>query len=60
MYQYALGGDSVLIALRSSMDWLARHATPAQLGRARHEVANMFVSWNAQAAWRFSRRPKVR
>jgi 2-methylisoborneol synthase len=48
----ALAGEQVLIALRSSMDWLGRHATPAQLNRARHEVANMFVSWNAQAAWR--------
>jgi 2-methylisoborneol synthase len=48
----ALAGDDVLIALRSSMEWLARHATPSQLHRTRHEIANMFVSWNAAASWR--------
>jgi 2-methylisoborneol synthase len=52
----ALRGHPVLIALRSSMDWLSRHATPAQLHRTRHEIANMFVTWNQQAAWRSAER----
>jgi len=52
----ALDGHPVLVALRSSMEWLAGHATPAQLNRCRHEVAGMFVSWNTQAEWRKSAR----
>jgi 2-methylisoborneol synthase len=47
-----VGGDQVRIALGSAIDWLTRQATPAQLERARHETTRMFVSWNAQAAWK--------
>jgi 2-methylisoborneol synthase len=51
-----VGGDQVRIALRSAMEWIARRATPAQQVRARHETANMFVSWNNQATWRTQQR----
>jgi 2-methylisoborneol synthase len=50
--QDAMRSDPVLVALRSSLDWIARSATPSQVARARHEVTSMFVMWNANAAWR--------
>ena len=50
----ALRSDPVHIALRSSLDWIARSATPSQVARARHETTSMFVMWNANAAWRTS------
>ena len=48
----AMGADPVRIALRSSLDWVARSATRSQVARARHEAANTFGMWNAKAAWR--------
>jgi len=47
-----LRSDPVLVALRSGIDHLARHASPAQVQRACYATFAMFVSWNAYAAWR--------
>ncbi|RKT55429.1 family 2 encapsulin nanocompartment cargo protein terpene cyclase [Saccharothrix australiensis] len=48
----ALRSDPVLVALRTGIDHLARHGTPAQVQRAVYSTAAMFVSWNTYAAWR--------
>ncbi|HEY2442831.1 MAG TPA: family 2 encapsulin nanocompartment cargo protein terpene cyclase [Streptosporangiaceae bacterium] len=45
--------DPVLVALRSATDHLMRHATPAQVMRARSATGQMYVSWTAYAAWRY-------
>jgi 2-methylisoborneol synthase len=47
-----LGSDPVLVALRSGIEHLARHGSPAQVQRACYATFAMFVSWNAYAAWR--------
>jgi 2-methylisoborneol synthase len=47
-----LWSDPVLVALRSGIDHLARHGSPAQVQRACYATFAMFVSWNAYAAWR--------
>jgi 2-methylisoborneol synthase len=44
--------DPVLVALRSGIEHLARHGSPAQVQRACYATFAMFVSWNAYAAWR--------
>jgi 2-methylisoborneol synthase len=50
----ALQTDPVLVALRSGVDHMARHATPAQIQRVCYATFSMFVSWNSYAAWRFT------
>jgi 2-methylisoborneol synthase len=49
-----LRADPVLVALRSGIDHLARHGSPAQVQRACYATFAMFVSWNAYAAWRYT------
>lgn len=49
-----LRADPVLVALRSGIEHLARHGSPAQVQRACYATFAMFVSWNAYAAWRFT------
>lgn len=49
-----LRSDPVLVALRSGIEHLARHGSPAQVQRACYATFAMFVSWNAYAAWRFT------
>ena len=48
----ALRADPILVALRSGVDHMARHGTPAQVQRACYATFAMFVSWDAYAAWR--------
>jgi len=48
----ALRSEPVLVALRSAVDHLARHGTPAQVQRVCYSTFAMFVSWDAYAAWR--------
>jgi 2-methylisoborneol synthase len=47
-----LRSDRVLVALRSGMDHLVNHSTPAQVQRVCYSTFAMFVSWTAYAAWR--------
>jgi 2-methylisoborneol synthase len=47
-----LRADPVLVALRSGIEHLGRHGSPAQVQRACYATFSMFVSWNAYAAWR--------
>jgi 2-methylisoborneol synthase len=47
-----LRADPVLVALRSGIEHLARHGSPAQVQRVSYATFAMFVSWNAYAAWR--------
>jgi 2-methylisoborneol synthase len=49
-----LRSDPVLVALRSGVDHLARHSSPAQVQRVCYSTFAMFVSWNAYAAWRYT------
>ena len=49
-----LRADPVLVALRSALDHLARHGTPAQVQRVCYATFAMFVSWNTHAAWRYT------
>jgi 2-methylisoborneol synthase len=53
----AIEADPVLVALSSATAHLTRHATPAQVMRARSTTFQMYVSWTAYAAWRFLGRP---
>ncbi|MGI5125358.1 family 2 encapsulin nanocompartment cargo protein terpene cyclase [Pseudonocardia sp. CA-107938] len=48
----AIRADRVLVALRSGMSHMARHAGPAQLQRVCYATSSMFVIWNTYAAWR--------
>jgi 2-methylisoborneol synthase len=48
----AVRAEPVLVALRSGVDHLSRHSTPAVVQRACYATFAMFVSWNAYAAWR--------
>lgn len=50
----ALRSDPVLVALKSGIEHLTRHATPAQVQRACYATFAMFVSWDSYAAWRFT------
>lgn len=50
----AVSGDLVLRMLRSAVEHLTRHGTPAQIQRACYSTFAMFVSWTAYAAWRES------
>ena len=47
-----LRADPVLVALRSGIDHLSRHGTPAQVQRVCYATFAMFVTWNAYGAWR--------
>jgi 2-methylisoborneol synthase len=49
-----LRADPVLVALRSGIDHLARHGSPAQVQRVCYATFAMFVSWNTYAAWRYT------
>ena len=56
----ALRSDPVLIALGSSVEWLERNATSAQVARARQDAVNSFLMWTAKASWRMAdHRPPV-
>jgi 2-methylisoborneol synthase len=48
----AIQEDPVLGGLRSALEHLSRYAAPSQLHRLRHEIANLFVGFNAEADWR--------
>lgn len=50
--QETLEDDLVLRMLRSAVEHLNRHGTPAQVQRACYATFAMFVSWTAYAAWR--------
>lgn len=50
--EQALNNDPVLFALRAYMQHVESLATPAQVARVRHEIIAMFVTMNAEAAWR--------
>jgi 2-methylisoborneol synthase len=50
--EQALRDDPVMVALRSSLDNLARYATAGQVARLRHELAVMFVAYNQEGVWR--------
>ncbi len=52
----ALGGDKVLVALRSGMEHLAGYGTPAQFQRVCYSTFAMFVSWTAYGAWKHNDR----
>ncbi|GAA1106219.1 family 2 encapsulin nanocompartment cargo protein terpene cyclase [Nocardiopsis metallicus] len=43
--------DPVMVALRSSLDNLARFGSHAQVRRLRHELGIMFVAYNQEAVW---------
>jgi 2-methylisoborneol synthase len=45
--------DPVLVALRSAISHLTRHAAPAQILRTREITFQMYVSWAAYGAWRY-------
>jgi 2-methylisoborneol synthase len=45
--------DPVLVALRSATTHLSEHASPSQVMRACHTTFQMYVSWDAYAAWRY-------
>ena len=48
----AIRSERVLVALRSSVGYLARYGLPAQVQRVCYATFAMFVSWTAYAAWR--------
>jgi 2-methylisoborneol synthase len=47
--------DPILVALRSGIAHLARYSTPAVVQRVCYSTFAMFVSWDAYAAWRYTR-----
>ena len=49
-----LRADPVLVALRSGIEHLTRHSTPAQVQRVCYATFAMFVSWDTYAAWRYT------
>lgn len=53
----AIAADPVLVALRSALGHVARHATDAQIMRVRNITSQMYVSWAAYAAWRYLETP---
>lgn len=53
----AIAADPVLVALRSALSHVARHATDAQILRVRNITSQMYVSWAAYAAWRYLETP---
>jgi 2-methylisoborneol synthase len=48
----AMREDPVLVALRSAFEHLVRYAGWAQVGRLRHEIANLFLAFDQEASWR--------
>jgi 2-methylisoborneol synthase len=53
----AIRADPVLVALRSAVTHLTRHAIPHQVMRVRQATSQMYVSWTAYAAWRYLETP---
>ncbi|QBS45560.1 terpene synthase [Nocardia sp. CS682] len=51
----AINAEPVLLALKSAADHLRCHATPSQVMRTCLTTFQMYVSWNAYAAWRYHR-----
>jgi 2-methylisoborneol synthase len=49
----AITSDPVLVALRSAVRHLGEHGTPAQFMRVCNTTFQMYVSWDAYAAWRY-------
>ncbi|MGH3170287.1 MAG: terpene synthase family protein, partial [Trebonia sp.] len=49
----AITSDPVLVALRSAVRHVAEHANPAQVMRVCNTTFQMYVSWDAYAAWRY-------
>jgi 2-methylisoborneol synthase len=47
-----LRDDPVMVALRASLDNLARYATTSQVARLQHALSVMFVAYNQEAVWR--------
>ncbi|MFE9243867.1 family 2 encapsulin nanocompartment cargo protein terpene cyclase [Nocardiopsis sp. NPDC006938] len=43
--------DPVMVALRSALDNLSKHASAAQVRRLRHELGIMFVAYNQEGVW---------
>lgn len=54
--QAHLHDHPILRALASSLEHIARYATPAQMSRIRHETLALFFTWTAEAMWRISGR----
>ncbi|MEU6715777.1 family 2 encapsulin nanocompartment cargo protein terpene cyclase [Nonomuraea sp. NPDC046802] len=50
-------GDPVLVSLRSARRHVARHASAAQVMRICNITSQMYVSWDAYAAWRYLEAP---
>jgi 2-methylisoborneol synthase len=55
--QEALRADPVLVAFDSAGNRLAKYATPSQFMRVCNTTFQMYVSWNAYAAWRLRGTP---
>ncbi|TMR29203.1 terpene synthase [Nonomuraea zeae] len=53
----AIAADPVLVALRSAVGHVSRHASPAQRMRICNITSQMYVSWTAYAAWRYLETP---
>ncbi|MGR6918334.1 family 2 encapsulin nanocompartment cargo protein terpene cyclase [[Actinomadura] parvosata] len=53
----AIRNDPVLVSLRSATSHAARHATSAQVMRLCNITSQMYVSWDAYAAWRYLETP---
>ncbi|MDP4509713.1 family 2 encapsulin nanocompartment cargo protein terpene cyclase [Nonomuraea turcica] len=53
----AIKADPVLVALRSAISHVSRHATPSQVMRVCGITSQMYVSWCAYAAWRYLKTP---
>ncbi|TYB64851.1 terpene synthase [Nonomuraea sp. PA05] len=53
----AIRSDPVLVSLRSATSHAARHCTSAQVMRLCNITSQMYVSWDAYAAWRYLETP---
>ncbi|KAB8197473.1 terpene synthase [Nonomuraea phyllanthi] len=49
--------DPVLVSLRSAIAHVTRHASPSQVMRVCNTTFQMYVSWDAYAAWRYLETP---
>ncbi|MDI1460882.1 family 2 encapsulin nanocompartment cargo protein terpene cyclase [Catellatospora sp. KI3] len=52
----AMRADPVLVALRSSVSHLSDYAADSQLHRLSHEIAGLFLGYEAEAGWRVAGR----
>lgn len=52
----AVDRDPVLQAVRSAVEHLAHHATPAQVSRAGHVFTSLFLALGQEATWRATHR----